>query len=343
MCSTAPPVVGAESRSGGCATDEHAAASVTGGVFNVALGGGTLAPGTVGTLAAVFMTNPEVYLQVRVSGETLCPRTQVLSAAYSINGARASEGPLDLFVDGATGDDGNDGLTSSSAKQTIMGAVRAIPIVLNGDVTVHIEPGTYQEEVVLSGRQRNGLFTVLLQQNVPDPEVTAAGVLIQPPPQPCGTCTGIGILVTDEIVRLVGIQVDGFEFVDSDGDGIVASGSTNLTLANVVISNNDTGIFGTDGHFVELEASCTIVGNNVGIRASDHGSFEVNGPFTSCDNGAAAVAARNSWIRFEGSLVDCVFCPTDGAMSAELYSSITVDGACSGVPSCNATPEGLCP
>lgn len=336
--------------------DTHGAVNVSDGLFNVELGSGSVTdgsgPGEFTTLSEVFAQHTDLYLQVEVAGEMLLPRTRVAAAGYALNARRVrgveivSDGDLELWVDGAAGDDANNGLDSTSPKKTIMGAVNAIPIVLNGDVTVHIKPGTYQEEIVLSGRHRNGLFTVLLQQDVLSPEVTAPSVLVQPPAHPCGTCSDIGILVMDEIVRLAGIKIDGFNFLsegDPTGHGIIASGSTNLTLANVIISNNHTGIFGTDGHFVELEANCSIEGNDVGLRSSDHGSFEVNGPFASCDNGSAARASRNSWIRFEGSLVDCVFCPGDGSMVAELYSSITVDGACSGLPSCSASAEGLCP
>jgi hypothetical protein len=338
--------------------DTHAAVTVTGGLFNVEIGSGSVADGsgsgTFSTLADVFAQHTDLYLEVEVSGEALSPRTTVSAAGYALNARRVrgteivSGGALDLYVDGATGNDDDDGLTSATAKKTIMGAVRSIPVILNGDVTVWIKPGTYNEEVVLSGRQRNGLFTVVLQQDSGNPEADTPSVIIQPPSHPCETCADIGVLVTDELVRLVGLNIDGFDFpgegADRVGDGIVASGSTNLTLANVVISNNDTGIFGTDGHFVELEADCVIEGNGIGLRASDHGSFEVNGPFDSCNNGSAALAARNSWIRFEGSPTDCVFCAGgDGAMSAELYSSITVDGGCSNWPGCTPTPEGLCP
>ena len=66
-------------------TDSQSGVPVTGGLFNVQLGGGAVTPGTEGSLAEVFRDNGAVYLEVEVAGEILCPRVQVISAAYSLN------------------------------------------------------------------------------------------------------------------------------------------------------------------------------------------------------------------------------------------------------------------
>jgi hypothetical protein len=78
--------------------DQHAAATsngitVTGGLFNVPLGSGTIAdgsgPGTYTTLDAVFRDYGSVWLEVRVGAETLTPRTRIQSAAYALNATNA--------------------------------------------------------------------------------------------------------------------------------------------------------------------------------------------------------------------------------------------------------------
>jgi hypothetical protein len=70
--------------------DSHLAAgsgavTVTGGLFNVALGGGTKTdgsgPGTYTTLTEVFRDYSAVYVEVDVAGEVLSPRIRVVSAA----------------------------------------------------------------------------------------------------------------------------------------------------------------------------------------------------------------------------------------------------------------------
>ena len=66
-------------------TDSQLGVPVTGGLFNVQLGGGAVTPGSEGNLTEVFRDNGAVYVEVEVAGEILCPRVQVISAAYSLN------------------------------------------------------------------------------------------------------------------------------------------------------------------------------------------------------------------------------------------------------------------
>ncbi|MBP7147550.1 MAG: hypothetical protein KBD01_08390 [Acidobacteria bacterium] len=80
--------------------DRHTAVSgnavtATGGLFNVALGGGSVSdgagPGTYTSLDVVFRDHGEVWLEVRVAGETLTPRTRVQSAPYSLSATTAGD------------------------------------------------------------------------------------------------------------------------------------------------------------------------------------------------------------------------------------------------------------
>ncbi len=66
-------------------TNDHASVSVSGGLFNVALGDGTVTAGTASSLAEAFRDNAAVFVEVQVTGETLCPRVRVHSAGYSLN------------------------------------------------------------------------------------------------------------------------------------------------------------------------------------------------------------------------------------------------------------------
>ncbi len=81
------------------------AVGVSGGLFTVQLGGGGVSdgsgPGTYTSIEQVFRNHSEVYLEVRVGGETLSPRTQVLASAYALNAHSATElngEPSDFYV-----------------------------------------------------------------------------------------------------------------------------------------------------------------------------------------------------------------------------------------------------
>jgi hypothetical protein len=85
-------------------TDAHQASgtgavTVTGGLFNVAIGSGSVTPGTESSLGEVFSDNDPVYLQVTVAAEKLCPRIRVLSAGYSLNADHLDGQDATYFLD----------------------------------------------------------------------------------------------------------------------------------------------------------------------------------------------------------------------------------------------------
>lgn len=113
-----------------------------------------------------------------------------------------------------------------------------------------------------------------------------------------------------------------------------------MTLANVVVSDNHTGIRSTDGHFLELEAGCRIEDNDIGVESSDHGSLEINAPVSFCGNGVASLrSVRNSWITIDGDVASCVFCVGDGSVEVETLSSVQ-GTPCADLPPCTVTPPG---
>ena len=80
--------------------DGHVAANtqavtVDHGLFSVALGEGLVSdgsgPGTYTSLADLFRDNAAVWLEVRVNGETLTPRTRVLASGYALSATNAAD------------------------------------------------------------------------------------------------------------------------------------------------------------------------------------------------------------------------------------------------------------
>jgi len=86
--------------------DSHtggAAIAVTGGLFNVQLGSGTVSdgsgPGTYGSLAGIFADYADVWLSVQVGAEVLDPRTRIVAAGYALNAGSLEGRTASQFLD----------------------------------------------------------------------------------------------------------------------------------------------------------------------------------------------------------------------------------------------------
>ncbi|MGO4678210.1 DUF1565 domain-containing protein, partial [Bosea sp. 2YAB26] len=63
---------------------------------------------------------------------------------------------ITYYVNAASGNDSNNGLTSSAPFKTISKAISMIPQIVNHNVIINVAAGTYNEEVSLSGYMGNG-------------------------------------------------------------------------------------------------------------------------------------------------------------------------------------------
>lgn len=76
---------------------------VSGGLFDVALGGGTVSdgsgPGTYISLTDVFRDHASVHLSIQVGAETLSPRVRIVAAAYALNATNLAGRAAGEFLD----------------------------------------------------------------------------------------------------------------------------------------------------------------------------------------------------------------------------------------------------
>jgi len=118
------------------------AVNATGGLFNVQLGGGTVADGagagTYTSLDQVFRDYGATYLQITVSGEVLSPRLRIQSSAYALNASNLQGKPASSFVD------------TSGATQTKSGH-----LIVNGGFETSVASGI---ALNASGTQTGGAF-----------------------------------------------------------------------------------------------------------------------------------------------------------------------------------------
>ena len=135
--------------------DQHAAAggnavTVTNGLFNVALGTGTISdgagPGTYTSLDAVFRDFGSVWLEVTVGVETLSPRTRIQSSAYALNATHLDGHPDSYYINTST---------------PVQGIQGELDLVSSGGPSAEVATPT--AGIVTSGGNYGGYF----QTNVP--------------------------------------------------------------------------------------------------------------------------------------------------------------------------------
>lgn len=71
-------------------TDAHfagGAVNVINGLFDVALGSGSIIPGSESTIGGVFQNHEPVYVEIEIASEILSPRVRLITSGYSLNSA----------------------------------------------------------------------------------------------------------------------------------------------------------------------------------------------------------------------------------------------------------------
>jgi hypothetical protein len=326
--------------------DAHGTVTVSGGLFNVQLGSGSVTDGS----------GPGEYT-------TLAPRIRVASAGYALNTRfvrgmeMVSNGPLDQYVDGITGDDNNDGLSPETAKQTIQAAVDAVPVVLTGPATIHIADGTYHEQVTVDRRLAwgNVAFLSLVGNEISPQNVVLDG-------QDTIDATGIMVLGIAEIrgVEVTGFLEEGIEvnfgllFVDScriigNGigtgyDGIGVFGARADIVDSLIANNGDSGIEIEDGASNVHLSNVAIAGNTGhGIEVDDSSHVHLGGgTLLIQSNGGIGVRAKDgSSVDFNGEAGLTIQSNIGGSMQASYHS--TIRGYGSGTTgSCSADASSVC-
>jgi hypothetical protein len=119
------------------------AVTVSGGLFNAQLGGGTVTDGsgagTYASLADVFRDYGAAYLQITVGAEVLSPRIRIQSAAYALNASNLQGKPASGFVD------------TTGSSQT-----KAGHLIVNNGIETSVGSGY---AIIANGAQTGGLFS----------------------------------------------------------------------------------------------------------------------------------------------------------------------------------------
>ncbi len=214
-----------------------------------------------------------LYPKTRVSGTSGHLVSLNSSGELQDSGLGFLTNEITLYVNSSTGNDGNDGLSSSKAKKTIMAAINSLPKNLGGyGVTIQIADGTYNESVSVIGffgSDGSGIQIIGASQNTKitsgyrvlgcSVKVRARNLSIS------GTisgtvASGIGSLCSE----MIGCNIDAS---GAGNYGIIAE-YTNTSLYNVSVSNyqGNYGAIVANGSVIQAN-SLNGSNNKVGIIA----------------------------------------------------------------------------
>ncbi len=126
--------------------------AVTDGIFNVMVGDPALGMQPISSI--IFNHPSQIKLRIWFSDGTLgfqrlLPDRRIINP--QLIGIVSGTEDFTIYVNGATGNDENNGLTTDTAKLTIQAAVDVLPERLRCNVTIDIADGVYREEVKVFG------------------------------------------------------------------------------------------------------------------------------------------------------------------------------------------------
>ena len=254
------------------------AISVADGIFNVMVGDTSL--GMAAINRTVFNHPSQIKLRTWFSDgahgfQQLLPDQKLVNV--ELLGIISGTADFTIYVDGATGNDENNGLTYGKAKKTIQAAVDVLPERLRCNVTIDIADGIYREEV--------HIFGITME---PGKALTLKGDESWVPPSgnPAVRITGTDDDITPVKTRnygfilrnCSGVVVQGilFDYCKVSG-GYILNGS--CALKNCKASSNENGyvVSGGYGSFQDCVAYQNVsYGFNVSSLAS--------GSFTNCSS-----------------------------------------------------------
>lgn len=224
--------------------------TVSDGVFNVMVG--DPAAGMQPINSAIFNSRTPLKLRTWFSDgthgfEQLNPDNNLVNMTFVT--LSTSDQSFTIYVNGATGNDANNGLTTSTAKRTIQAAIDTLPGRLRCDVTVKVFPGTYRELLKIYG------ITI-----VPGKQLTLLG-----------DETWTSASLVDPTVRLSNLQ-DSYTTGSSE-IGVYATLCAGLTIKGLLINHFNAGTQLENGTYSIV--NCKATENCVGFWVAGNSNSSI--------------------------------------------------------------------
>ena len=189
----------------------------------------------------------------------------------------ALTGNTNLYVNASSGNDGNDGLSSSKAKKTIMAAINSLPKNLGGySVTINISAGTYPETVSVNSFY-GGSGSGIKMLGVSNQTFITGGF----------SCAGDSVIVHAQNLTISG---------DTIGCTVLATGCLYLQLNRCTIDASRATLYGVLSEYSNMSIFTTSVSNcnaTYGSIVSNGATLYMNG-ITGTGNNLGIVAGSSA-------------------------------------------------
>lgn len=251
---------------------------VSDGIFNVMIGDTSLGMEAINSAIFNFPTPLKLrtWFSDGVHGfQQLLPAKNLVNLSLQV--LSTGDDDFTIYVNGATGNDNNNGLTTTTAKKTIQAAVDTLPDRLNCNVTIDIADGIYREEVKIYGIDI-----------VPGKNLTIVGDEIWTPASP-----------GNPAVRITGTDMDSPTPVRTRGYGFYASACSGIVFKGLLLDYTTAGGIRT-GYGEYTIVNCKTEHCNHGV-VGWHSEVTVSGSVSNHNDVHGFVLSKNCF----GSFTDC--------------------------------------
>lgn len=193
--------------------------------------------------------------------------------------------PTNYYVNGSTGSNSNNGLSSGAAFATINKAISMLPSIMLGPCTINVADGTYAESIKIAGilNTRDSFLRIIGNTGSPNNVITTGVTTAYHDDSWFGNT---GALISGRVfVELSGMQIK----CTNGGESLIAI----RRGAWVILDRcNGTTVSGTvqdgvsvsdDGSFCEIQGSCTYSGFTrfgIDFTHNGEGTYSVTGTLT---------------------------------------------------------------
>lgn len=212
------------------------------GIFNINVG----IPSLMDRInSSIFQTRGALKLRIWFSDgvhgfQALSPDHELINLSLIMSETGSSD--FTIYVDQATGDDTNSGLSITQPKETIQAAIDIVPARVRANVTIKVAEGVYPESLVMYGiNVRPGKFLTIEGDSDWTTTATGSPKVILSGSDEISTTTANETLLLAE--QCTGLKLKGLCFENSKASGVQLENGK-YRIENCLLKNNvSSGVY----------------------------------------------------------------------------------------------------